>query len=1159
MSAVIAGYKKGGGSQHIPTEASDSLRSKASVHILDLISEGEIEGLVAGAQSIYLDDTPLQNPDGSFNFNGVTIATRNGTQGQSYIPGFSAVESETAVNVKATTAAPVVRSISSSNLNALRVRVLVPALTYQDLSNADTSGYVVRYGIDIQDNGGGYVPQPIGTGWVTGATTVTNAREQRATMVCTRIKGVLTATPNASATVVILEWKKTTDSVWSSGAVINLQELILGIALKNSQATGSTSFSTLGTKPISFVTPSLPSALYDVRIRIISGPGNITLSAVSVYGATAVLTISGKSSGPYQRSHRVSLSGNGPWDVRLRRITADNALGNIQNDIYFDAYTEIIDAKLRYPNSALVGIQCDASQFSSVPTRGYRAKLLRVKIPSNYNPTTRVYTGVWDGTFVVAWTDNPAWCYYDLLTNPRYALGNYIAAANVDKWALYTIGQYCDVLVPDGFGGTEPRFRLNIYLQTRAEAYKVLNDLASCFRGMLYYGNAGVTAVQDSPADPVYLYTPANVIDGMFNYAGSSLSTRHTVALVAWNDPSDFYRRKVEYVEDAAGIALYGVVESEVTAIGCTSRGQAHRAGRWLLYSERLLTDTVSFKVGLDGAVARPGQIIKIADPAKATIRLGGRLLTATTTVLGLDAPVTLGAFTYTLSVMLPNGTLEARTVTTGAGTVSTLTVGSAFSATPSPGAVWVIESSQVTALTYRVLIATEDSKNKFTLVGLLHNEGLYAAVETGVQLEAVTGTLQLPLPVAPTTILVDSSYYTQAGTSKIRMSVSWDRSSTVAVYRVSYRRVGNNWTTLPDTGQSYIEVEDVLPGDYEVEVVAFDSAARRAQSTFGGGTVDGKTVPPSDVTGFVAQQNGAVVLFKWDQVSDIDLSGYEIRYVTQGSGLLWDDATPISKTTKGTTITTAAVPPGRWTFFIKAVDATKSLSVNAASYDLSYLNPLDIVVAVQEAPGWNGVKTNVIKHWTGVLFPDSLDAASLNTWDTFDIFVPNPVPTWSYESLEIDGVTDSPARVWVDVEARLGPGALGAPDPLQELKIKTETGAYGAYGAWTIGGVSARYVTTRITGDTSLGVAVISGMLTTIDADERTEGTANFVVGAGGTPVVFAQPFKRQPRLNLTVKGATSLLPTYSGESNTGFTPHVLNTSSTDVGGTISWEAVGV
>ena len=980
MEEIIgAGGGKSGGDAHVATEASDSLRSKSYIRVLELISEGEISGLVNGDQSIYFDKVPLQNANGTYNFKGVTTNYRTGTQGQTYIPGFSSTEAETSVNVKVNQATPVVRTISNTNNTAVRVRVNIPALRFQDLSNGDITGTTVQYRIDIQSNGGGYVSANCGAGWVTNDGAADSSTQRHTATNSTRIKGyVSNSYTGAGSNTILVEYRLTGSTTWlSAGVTISYSRVVnsswlkaIGGAVTNNQTSNPFTFdATVQGSPISFLLPTLANGLYDVRITRTSGSTAVlSLTSLDVFASVAVVTVSGKANSPYQRSHRIQLTGSPPWDIKVTRITADNALSNLSNDVYFDAYTQIVEGKFSYPNSALVGIGIDASQFSTIPTRGYDVKLLKVKIPSNYNPITRVYTGVWDGTFTVAWTDNPAWCFYDLVTNPRYGLGKYVGVTQIDKFGLYTIAKYCDANtiydvngnyvsggVPDGFGGFEPRFRLNVYIQTVQQAITLLSDLAATFQSMVYYANGSVSLVQDSPANAVYLYSQANVVNGEFNYSGSSLRARHTTCLVTWNDPADFYTQKIEYVEDTAGIALYGIVQAQISAMGCTSRGQAHRKGAWLLATERLLNGIVTFQVGLDGVVGRPGQVIKVADSHKSAVRLSGRLTgTPTGTVLPLDAPATLtGGYTYTMSVMSPDGTVQSQTVTTPAGTVQSIAVGVAFNPVPVAGAIWMLESTQVVAQSYRIISIAENDKHLYTITAMQHNESLYGFVESNLVLESPNTTLLPPLPAAPDYIIVDSHAYAQAGTSKIRLALSWPPAANAKKYRVSYRRQGDNWITLTDTNETTLFVQDVPSGTYDAEIFALDDLNRRSAIVFGTGVVTAKGTPPNNVTGFSAQQNGTVVLLRWDQVTDLDVFGYEFRYVNLGSGQGWDNGLVISSVTKGTQITTAAVPPGVWTLMAKAVDAAGNYSVTEATYDIRVINTLVLISQQVEQPNW--------------------------------------------------------------------------------------------------------------------------------------------------------------------------------------------------------------
>src|SRR5690606_26633593 len=412
----------------------------------------------------------------------------------------------------------------------------------------------------------------------------------------------------------------------------------------------------------------------------------------------------GKTAGGYERSVRVDLEGRpiGGWRVRVRRLTANSESSLISDTTNIKSITEIIDGKFRYPNSALVGVSFDAETFGgSVAKRGYHMRGPILRVPSHFDHPTRTYTGIWDGTFKLSYSNNPAWVYYDLLLHPRYGLGDRVDASQVDKWSLYQIAQYCDQLVPDGKGGMEPRFTCNLYLQKRADAYKALQDIAAIFRGITYWGAGQAVVSADMPADPVYTYTNANVIGGKFSYKGSKRSTRYSAALVSWNDPADMYRAKVEYVQDEDAVARFGVQTTEIMALGCTSQGQAQRAGRWALLTNLLETETVTFSVGLDGIRARPGQIIRVADNARAGRRIGGRLSAATATVVTVDKVEGVQSGDE-LTCILPSGVAQTRSIIAVDG--HQLTVAPAFDAAPVAQSVWAWESTSLAAQRYRIV-----------------------------------------------------------------------------------------------------------------------------------------------------------------------------------------------------------------------------------------------------------------------------------------------------------------------------------------------------------------------------------------------------------------------------------------------------------------------
>lgn len=453
-------------------------------------------------------------------------------------------------------------------------------------------------------------------------------------------------------------------------------------------------------------------------------------------------TIQGKSRGAVDFEYEYALQGNGPWVVRVERLTPDPASTSVSDDLFFKAIVGITSESFRYPNTALLGLKVGAENFSAVPQLAADMLGIRIKVPTNYNPITRAYSGIWDGTFKTAWSNNPAWVFYDLLTNSRYGAGEFIAESNVDKYSLYSIAQYCDELVPDGKGGLEPRLTFNAYITDRGEAYEILNAMAASFRGMLYFSEGTIVAIQDKQKPLTKIFSPANVIQEVddngsvteppFNYEGTARKARKTVALVSWNDPEDQYKAKVEYVEDREGLERYGYQEIEVRAFGTTSQGQAQRIGRWTLLSDQLETETVTFKTAAEGFFVLPGEIIGIADPAKGGKRYGGRIIDATASGLTIDAPFVIASgATYQASVMLPSGTIETRSLVNAPGETSSLILSSPLSDSPATGAPWVLQENNDGVRKFRVIALAEDD-GIVTVTALLYNEEKFAQTDNG-------------------------------------------------------------------------------------------------------------------------------------------------------------------------------------------------------------------------------------------------------------------------------------------------------------------------------------------------------------------------------------------------------------------------------------------
>jgi predicted phage tail protein len=450
---------------------------------------------------------------------------------------------------------------------------------------------------------------------------------------------------------------------------------------------------------------------FNVKIRPIGGSNFVNEN----------ISITGKSRGSVDFEYEYRLVGAGPWVVTLERLTEDPTSTSISDDLFFKGIVGIIDRSFRYPNSCLIGLKIGAENFTAVPTLAAEMLGVKVKIPSNYNPFTRQYSGVWDGTFQTNWTNNPAWIFYDLLTNTRYGAGDFISESQVDRYSLLPIAQYCDELVPNGRGGLEPRMTFNAYITDRGDAYEVLNALAASFRGLTYFAEGTIVAIQDRPKNVTKIFSSANVIQEVddggeitsppFVYEGSARKARKTVALVSWNDPLDNYKEKIEYVEDVSGVARYGLQEMEVRAMGTTSQGQAQRIGRWMLLTNQLETSTVSFNVATEGNFVLPGEIIGIADPARQGKRFGGRVVNATVSLVTIDAPFTfLAGKSYSLTVTLANGAVQSRTVTNGAGAASAITISPPLSSAPLVGSMWVLQEDGEGYELYRVGAINEDS-----------------------------------------------------------------------------------------------------------------------------------------------------------------------------------------------------------------------------------------------------------------------------------------------------------------------------------------------------------------------------------------------------------------------------------------------------------------
>lgn len=797
-----------------PVEAKDNLRSRAYARILDLISEGPIVGLVDGFRSIYLNGTPVQNEDGTYNFKDMVYEATTGEPDQDYLALASSTERENDVNSDLKKAYPYVFTVDNLDVDALRIKFRVPALLVQNISNGDTSGTTVEANI-----------------WV----------------------------------------KKEAD----------------------------------------------PDYTLDQKV-----------------------TITGKTTNQYEKEVHVALYGPGPWRVKIERLTPDSTTQSLQNDLAIGGYTEIIYAKLRYPYTAMVGMSFDAEQFGAVPERGFEIKGMLIKVPTNYDPNTRAYNGIWDGTFKIAWSNNPAWCYYDMLTNARYGLGKTIKPEHIDSETLYEIARYCDELVPDGLGGLEPRFTCNVYIQTRQQAYQLLKNMASTFRAMVFWSGAQIIASQDRPQLPVWKVTNASVIEGTFNYSSTSLKTRHTVCYVAYNNPDDMYKLDRVCVEaDDDVISQYGVVTTEITAWGCTSKSQAMRLGKWLLYTEQFETDLATFSCSLESLRFWPGCVIEIADELRAGFRDGGRVKTYDDGYLVLDHPIDFDPTqSYTLGWMSKDGRLIDRAITPGtSGSLDRVYVGGvADSDLPVYLGIWTVSSSSMNTALYRVVSITEETDGAFSVVAVEHHPGKFDLIEKGIAIDEAPRSRKAN-PVKPTGLQVTDELYISGEALKVSMQIAVNYQPDAYTYTFAYRGDSGNWTTIT-TDQPSVTVADVLAGNYDVRVHTTNILKLNSDVASGTFAVLGKTRPPANVTGLKAELTSAGITLSWDEVPDLDLDKYEIR-----EGSSWDSGVLVG-TAKATTI--SWVPPvagTSFTFHIRALDTSGNYSALVTSLTTNFQRPAEV------------------------------------------------------------------------------------------------------------------------------------------------------------------------------------------------------------------------
>lgn len=688
----IHGEKGGTSKPKSPTEASDSLRSTNVAKILIAMGEGEFDEAPTD-YTIKLDGTPIRDASGNYNFPNVKWDWRPGSVDQTYIPGIPAVENETSLNVELRSDAPWVRSITNTQLSAVRMRFAWPALQRQD-DEGNVVGYRIDYAIDLATDGGAF------------------------------------------------------------------QQVY-------------------------------PDA------------------------------VDGKTTTRYERSRRVDLpQATTGWLIRVRRLTPNQNSNKIADTMLIAGITEVIDAKLRYPNTALLYIEFDAEQFTNIPVVTAKCKARRWMVPSNYDPVQRTYSGTWDGTMKSAWTNNPAWITYGICTEDRFGLGKRIKSFMVDKWELYRIAQYCDQAVPDGIGGTEPRFLCDMNLQGKADAWSLLRDISAIYRGMTYWAQGQLVMQADMPRaqDFDYVFTRSNVVDGKFSYGSASAKTRYTRALVSFDNPANNYDTDVIPFADPDLQRRYGDRPTELSAIGCTRGSEAQRRGKWAVLSNNQ-DRTVSFKTGMEGVIPLPGHIIPVADSLLAGREIGGRISAAAGRLIQLDRD-TQAKPGDRLIINLPGGRAEGRTVQSVSGRDVTVTV--AYSEPPSAQLQWALDADDLAIPLYRVLRTKRTAEGDFEISALQFEPSKFPHIDTGARLEdRPISVIPITVVPAPASVALASSSSVVQGMAVATMTISWPAVDGAVGYDVEWRKDSGNWIKVLRTGMTNVDVVGIYAGAYVARVRA--------------------------------------------------------------------------------------------------------------------------------------------------------------------------------------------------------------------------------------------------------------------------------------------------------------------------------------------------
>ena len=1103
--------------QAVPTRTPDTLHSRSFATLLDLISEGEIEGFAtaskegrtkgttaynnAALKDVILNDTPVlkasadsTNPQTTdFNFQDVTFDPRFGTSDQTKVEGIESSSSVSAVGVTVTQSSPVTRQITNSNVDAANITITFPQLQ-KATDKGDLLGSSVRLKIAVQYNSGGF-----------------------------------------------------TDVITD--------------------------------------------------------------------------TVTGRSADAYQRDYRVSFTGAFPVDIRVTRVTADSTSTGLIDAFIWTSFAEIIDDASTYANSAYASLRLDSMQFQSLPSRKYRIRGIKVRIPgagasSSGTPTVDADTGriiypdgyVFNGVLGAAqWCSCPAMIPLDLLTDTRYGFGNHITDSSLDLFSFVTASKFANTLVDDGAGGQEARFSCNVNIQSSGEAYDLINDLAGVMRCMPIWSAGSIQLAQDSPKDASYLFNLANVTEEGFSYSGSGLKTRNTVISVSYFNMDS---REIDYevYEDTAAIAKFGVIIKQVKAFACTSRGQALRLAKAILFAEQNESEVVTFATSIDsGVVVRPGSVIDIADPVRSGVRRGGRVNAATTTQITVDDTASTDLPTTNnpkLSVVLPDGTVETKDVSSISGAV--ITVSEAYSQAPNVNTVWLLANDTVEAQKFRVITVEESDGINYGITALSYVDTKYAFIEDGASLPTRTVSILNELKAPPTALQAEEKIVEINNQAVSKLIISWQPIVGVTQYQVNYRFNNGNFVSTTVSSPDF-EIFNTDIGTYEIQVfsynVALQTSATSADLTF---NAVGKTAPPSDITNLTYEPiSDKEIRLRWDAVPDQDVRAggrIHIRHTpkTDGSGT-FSDATDLVFALSGAS-TEKMVPLLEGEYILKTQDDGDRFSTGETSIviDLPEAQPKLLVQARredQDSPKFQGSKTNVgfdsgtnsislagtgnfddstdidsetsIDDIGGVsttgtyLFNETLDLGAVFSLDLKKIIQTDSV----YSSDLIDSVTDIDARQDFDGTASVDTNAEVFVQTSQDGSSYSD---FQKFANGTFKGRTFKFKCVLTTQDTNQDIRV-SQLGYFAEFQRRTEqSTTTIASGAGSKSISFNSPFftgtsallganSNPPAIGITALNmASGDFFELSSITGTGFTVHFKNSSGSSVDRNFNFTAIG-